>query len=442
MAEKTHPLAQARLACGMTGVDLAREICRAAARRGLRSGATKQRVYKWETQGVTPDADSQTYIAEALGVPASAVDPRAWPNWLPGVGGRVIPLGPGSPAPALREAMRTTMERTSRRTFLTTISSSALVGLATTWASTDAQALVGDPAPGGTAVGEELVALLEETSARLTVQATEQRQHTAPLIDALLNTVTNLVEDGRYNQPVKLRLHALASTLSQTVGWHRFDLGQHTEASQYWIAGLHAAHGGGDRDVGAALLGDLAYQAAWRDDPRTAVNILERALSGARHPAARSLLHLRLARSLAAQGEQRATFRALAAAESLLDASSGEPMPSWCSWLSAADLAVDSGQALLDLGDTRRAHQLIREGKKLLPPSRDKTRGVFLAYEARSHLDLREPEQAAAAAREALQVAERIGAPRCVNLVRDLAPAFRAYPEVYGVGALLDRVAV
>ncbi|MFG2440527.1 SDR family NAD(P)-dependent oxidoreductase [Streptomyces sp. NPDC048508] len=33
--------------------------------------------------------------------------------------------------------------------------------------------------------------------------------------------------------------------------------------------------------------------------------------------------------------------------------------PACCSWVSKADLAVDSGQALLDLGDTGRAHQQI-----------------------------------------------------------------------------------
>ncbi|MCX4499504.1 XRE family transcriptional regulator [Streptomyces sp. NBC_01728] len=441
MAEMTHPLALARTARGMTGVDLAREIRRAAERRGLRSGADKQRVNKWETHGVTPDVDSQIYIAEALGIPAEVVDPRSWPHWLPGTGGMVIPLGPASPAPALREALRTTMERSSRRTFLTAISGSALVTLASTWASTETWALTGETTHGGKAVGEELVALLEETSARLTVQATEQRQHTAPLIDALLTTVTDLIEGGRYNQPVKLRLHALAAHLAQTVGWHRFDHGLHAEASQYWIAGLHSAHTGSDRDMGAALLGDLAYQASWRDDPRTAAGILERALSGTRHPAARSLLQLRLARALAAQGERRATLRALTAAEHLLDVSSGEPAPVWCAWLADADVAVDSGQALLDLGDTRRAHQLIREGQQLLPPSRAKTYGVFLTYQARSHLDLREPERAAAAALEALQIAQRIGAPRCVSLVRDLVPSFEAYPGVQGVEELLGQVA-
>ncbi|MGW4518903.1 helix-turn-helix domain-containing protein [Streptomyces sp. NPDC004393] len=437
MAEKTHPLTQARIARGMTGIDLARGIRGAAERRGLRSGVDKQRVHKWETQGVTPDADSQTYIAEVLGVPAGAVDPRAWPNWLPGAGGMVIPLGPATTVPALREALRLTMER-SRRTFLTAISGSALVMLASTWASTDAWALTGEPVQDGKAVGEELVVLLEETSARLTVQATEQRQHTAPMLDALLATVTDLIEGGRHPQPVALRLHALAAGLAQTVGWHRFDLGLHAEAAQYWIAGLHNAHTGGDRDMGAALLGDLAYQASWRDDPRTAAGILEKALSGTQHPVACSLLQLRLARALAAQGERREALRALTAVEHLLDASAGEPVPAW---MSTADLAVDSGQALLDLGDTRRAHVLIHEGQHELPRSRDKTRGVFLAYQAKSHLDLGEPDLAAAAALGSLDLAQRIGAPRCVQLVRDLVPRFRTYPTAQGVPELLARAA-
>ncbi|WP_246213052.1 tetratricopeptide repeat protein [Streptomyces abyssomicinicus] len=387
---------------------------------------------------MTPDTVSQVYIAEALNIPVELVDPPRWPQWLPGVSGHVVPLGPPSPVTALREALRTTMNR-SRRTFLTAVSGSALITLADAWADADAWAAVGEPENSTTAVGEELVVLLEQTGASLTAQATEQRQHTAPLIDALLTTVTNMIEGGRYTQPVRVRLHALAARLSQTVGWHRFDLGLHAEASQYWIAGLHSAHTSDDRDMGAALLGDLAYQASWRHDPRTAASILERALAGTRHPTARSLLNLRLARAMAAQGERGATLRALSAAEQLLNAPSADPAPAWCSWMSPADLAVDSGQALLDLGDTRHAHQLIREGQQMLPASRDKTRGIFLTYEAQSYLDLKEPERAAATALEALAVAQRIGAPRCATLVQELMPAFAAYPHVRGVGELLDR---
>ncbi|WP_199835494.1 hypothetical protein [Streptomyces sp. JHA19] len=106
-----------------------------------------------------------------------------------------------------------------------------------------------------------------------------------------------------------------------------------------------------------------------------------------------------------------------------------------------ADLAVDSGQALLDLGDTARAHQLITEGERLLPAARDKTRGVFLTYQAASYLDLKEPEPAAAAATESLLLARRTGAPRCLSLFDDLLPRFQPYARAQGVPELFQLAA-
>ncbi|MFF4934587.1 XRE family transcriptional regulator [Streptomyces griseofuscus] len=329
----------------------------------------------------------------------------------------------------------------SRRTILSAISGTALIALAGAWASTDTGPQVLERVQ-GKGVGEELVAVLEETSARLTTLATQERQHTAPLIDAHLATVTDLIAEGRYAPALGLRLHALAASLAQIVAWHRFDHGRHGEAGRFWIAGLHSAHASGDHDMGAALLSDLAYQASWRNDPCTAARILERALTRTRHPAARSLLHLRLARARASQGERRATLRALSAAEHLLGRQTPDPVPAWCSWLSEADLAVDSGQSLSDLGETRRAHQLIEEGQNLLLPSRDKTRGIFLAYRAKTHLDRGEPDVAAAAASKSLDIASRIGAPRCVELVRGLVPRFEAFSDAEGVPELLVKAAV
>ncbi|MEU6709626.1 XRE family transcriptional regulator [Streptomyces wuyuanensis] len=424
----------------MTAVALAQGIRAAAARQGLRSGCDKQRIRKWEQLGVTPDAETQLYIAEVLGIPADAVIPGDWPTWLPAARCALVPLGPSSTVPALREALRTTMER-SRRTVINAISGAALISLAGSWAASDSWTGAGRRASTARSVGDELVTLLQETTARLTSVATEQRQHTAPIVDAHLATVTDLLEHGRYTTKVGLRLHALAAQLSQSVAWHRFDLGAHAEAGTYWVAGLHSAHAGGDRDMGAALLGDLAYQASWLRDPQTASGILQRALTRTEHPVAQSLLQLRLARAWAAQGERRASLKALTAAEHHLGTSSGEPCPNWCAWMSEADLAVDSGQCLLDLGDSSRAHKLIQEGKTLLPRSRDKTRGVFLAYEAKSHLERREPELAAATARESLQLAHRTGAPRCVELVHDLLPRFDGYPTAQGVPELMALAA-
>lgn len=437
MQETTpHPLHVARTARGMTMEELVAGIRAAAGRRGLRSGTDDARVRKWQRGDADPNEESQIYIAEALGLPADIVRSDDWPNWLPLTADGVVPLGPHSSVPALREALRTAMER---RTFLT-ISGAALSGLAADWAAgpTGALAQVRD----GDEVSDDLVLLLENTTQEL-AGFTDQRQHTMALLDAYLSTVTKLLEHGRYTPAVGLRLHTLAASLSQTIAWHRFDLDLHTYASQYWIAGLHNAHAAGDNDLGAGLLSDLAYQAAWRGDHTTAAKILHHALTRAQNPAARCLLELRLARTLAARGDQnerRAVLRSLAAAEQHLG-DAGSDRPAWCSWISEADLAVDSGQALLDLGDTRRAHQLITEGEQLLPAARDKTRGVFLAYRAASYLDLNEPESAAAAATQSLLLARRTGAPRCVQLVDDLLPRFQPYARAQGVPEFLQLAA-
>ncbi|WP_393101070.1 hypothetical protein [Streptomyces sp. LN325] len=166
-----------------------------------------------------PSEESQLYIAEAFDLPAGAVRSDDWPGWIPLTTTGVVPLGPFSFVPALREALRTAMER---RTFLT-ISGSALTVLAAQWADTDSSPLT--RARDGKPIGDDFVALLEDTSRHLAALPTEQRQHTAALLDAHLSTVTDLLEHGRYTPAVGLRLHTLAASLAQTVAWHRFDLG-------------------------------------------------------------------------------------------------------------------------------------------------------------------------------------------------------------------------
>ncbi|KAB2588181.1 helix-turn-helix domain-containing protein [Streptomyces arboris] len=443
-----HPLTAAREAAGLSREQLADRVRAAAARRGLRSGVDKSRVTKWETKGVRPDDQHQVYIAEALGLPAPAPGgPLPWPYWLPGAGQPLLPenivaLGPATTVPALREAFQATMDHTRRRIVVSAVSSTALLTLAGTWAQPSHTAAA-QPEPSDTATlfdGEE-IDRLEQATALFTNRATEDRMRTIGVLEALLQSVTDLLDERRHGAQGTARLHVLAAKLASEVGWHRFDLNRHAEAARFWIGGLHSTHELGDIDAGAGLLSDLAYQASWRSRPNTAADLLRRALSRARHPVAQSLLQLRLARALAVLGDRQGTLRALAAADKLLSMPAADPAPSFCSWHSTADLAVDTGQALLDLGDTRTAHHLIREGQAKLPAARIKTYGVFTAYRARSYLQLREPEKAAAAATEALDLALRIGAPRCVTLVRDLTPAFEAFPTAQGVPELLARTA-
>ncbi|MFE3205780.1 helix-turn-helix domain-containing protein [Embleya sp. NPDC059237] len=427
-----HPLSLVRAERGWSLEDLAREVRDAAARRGLRSGTRRGRVWKWES-GVEPCAESQLLLAEALGVDPADVDVLAWPHWLPGLQAP-LPLGAHHTVTALREALKTTMKR---RTLLG-YTGTALAGLAAQWAVLEPPAVAGSRP--GAAVDAEFVEWLETTAAQLSGLATVRPRHTAALLEAHLETVTTLITDAGHTPRVGRRLHLLAASLSQTIAWVRFDQGEHAVAGRFWHAGLHSAHAGADHDLGAGILSDLAYQATWTGDPKSAVGILEHALTRTGHPAARSLLHLRKARAHAALREARACRRALACSEHELAATRPDPAPAWCSWMGEADLAVDSGQCLLDLGDHLQALHLIDEGLDTLQRPRDKTRGVFLTYRAQACVREGQIDRAAAAATEALTLARRIGAPRCVALVRELAPAFALHRTVEGVPELLDLV--
>ncbi|MFF6998186.1 multiprotein-bridging factor 1 family protein [Streptomyces sp. NPDC008313] len=426
-----HPLTAARRARGLSQTVLAARVRQAAARRGLRSGCDRSRVRKWE-RGTVPDADSQLYLAEALGPPLDAVA-LPWPHWLDGTPDGVIQLTPRSAVAALREAL-TSVER---RTFLT-LSGAGLTGLAGQWAASSrpAAALAGTAGPPDT--GGDLVGILRASADRLTAAGPAHEQHTTRLLAAHLGTVTDLLETSGHRPATLQRLHTLAADLAHILAWRHFDRSAHPLAARYWMAALHNTHALGDTDRSAGLISDLAYQAAWRKDHTLAQDLLAHALTRARHPAARSLLNLRLARSLAASPTpgRTAALHALHAAEHDLNRA-GTDRPTWCTWMSEADLAVDTGQTLLDLGDTRPAHQLLTHGEQLLPATRDKTRGIFFAYQAANHLAHHDIEPAAHAATAAVDLARRIHAPRCEQLIQRLTPAFRPYAHHHAVGHLL-----
>ncbi|WP_226487570.1 helix-turn-helix domain-containing protein [Streptomyces parvulus] len=427
-----HPLTAARRARGLSQTTLAARVRQAAARRGLRSGCDRPRIRKWE-RGTVPDSDSQLYLAQALGLPVEALTRLPWPHWLHSSPDGVVPLTPHSAVPALREAL-TPVER---RTFLT-LSGAGLTDLASQWAASSRPAAAHAGTAGRTDTAGDLVDALRTSTDRLTAAGPAHEQHTTRLLAAHLHTVTDLLETGGHHPATQQRLHTLAADLAHTLAWRHFDRGAHPHAARHWMAALHNTHAVSDTDRSAGLISDLAYQAAWRNDHTLAQDLLSHALTRARHPAARSLLNLRLARSLAASPtpRRRAALHALHAAEHELNRA-GTNRPSWCTWMSEADLAVDTGQTLLDLGDTRPAHQLLTQGEQLLPTTRDKTRGVFLAYQAASHLTHRDIEPAAHAATAALDLARRTHAPRCEQLVQRLTPAFRPYAHHHAVGRLL-----
>ncbi|WP_260255640.1 helix-turn-helix transcriptional regulator [Streptomyces sp. 840.1] len=273
-----HPLAYARELRGWSQSDLAAHLDRVARRHGLRSGTDKTAVSRWENGRKKPGPDSQILIAEALGIPLSEVELCGWPDWLPGRD-LPMPLGTAYPVHVLRDAQKAAMDRRSFMTY----SAAALAGLAAQWATIETGRLSA-ALSGRTAVDTELVDWLEDTSAKLTALPTEQRQHTIKLADAHLATVTDLIDGGRCSERTGMRLHSLAAALSTTCGWYRFDQGKHYAAGKLWTAALHASHAAGDRDFGAGVLSDFAYQSNWLGMPAVSVEQLGHAISSTGHP--------------------------------------------------------------------------------------------------------------------------------------------------------------
>ncbi|MFC9328608.1 helix-turn-helix transcriptional regulator [Kitasatospora sp. NPDC057015] len=378
-----HPLAYARALRGWSQSDLAARLHRAAQAQpeSLRSGADKAAVSKWERSRKEPNDESQLLIAEAFGVSPEDLATYDWPYWLPGQD-QPVPLGAGSTIHALRTAQRAAMDP-RRRTFMT-FSALALAGLSAQWSALEPGRLA--TALNGSPVDNELIDWLQDSSTKLAALPARQREHTAKLMDAQLGTVTDLLEHGSYSEATGRRLHQLAATLASTCGWHRFDEGHHYAAGKLWNAALTNAHAARDRDLGAGILSDFAYQSIWLAHPDAALAPLSQALIHTSHPTARAQLHLRRARAHAALGRASDCHQDLTASEAALMTDSPHPSPTWAKWMSTADLAVDSGQCLLDLGHTRAALARIDEGITLLPATRDKTRGIFLTYEARSLL--------------------------------------------------------
>ncbi|MET9658133.1 XRE family transcriptional regulator [Streptomyces sp. NPDC006510] len=378
-----------------------------------------------------PDHWFQLLIADVFDVDHDHVTTMGWPYWLPGTEAPVIPLGTGATVTALREAQRRAM--LNRRTLLG-LAPATFTALAQQWATLD-PALAASAAE-GRAVAPEMISWLETSARHLTSMATADRQHTAQLLDSYYDTVVGLLETSRYTPQTGTRLHTLASSLAQTIGWHRFDHEHHTTAGHYWSAALHAAHQACDTDRGAGILADLAYQSIWLGQATAAVNVLDHALTRTQDPTACSLLHLRKARALAMNGEARACRRALSAAEHALNTATAAP-PAWASWYGHADLAVDSGRCLIDLGETGPALHQITQGMALLPTARDKTRAVFLTYQAESLLQQGEIDQSAATAHAALLLAQRIGASRCTRQITTLMPQYEPHQKMQDVQQLL-----
>ncbi|HEY5834616.1 hypothetical protein [Streptomyces sp.] len=271
-----------------------------------------------------------------------------------------------------------------------------------------------DPAGVGASVAEWLeagVAGLRRLDDRFGGAAVRHR------VEADLRLVCGLLRRGSRGPVMEARLLRVAADLAQLGGWAATDTGRHGAAQRHYLTGLRLAHTAGDRAMAAALWGGLALQGVIAGRPQDAVLAAEaavRAADGA-PPVVRAMAASRLARAHAALGADTAFLRAAAEAEHHLDAAEGDPGPPWLYWFDAAELAAQTGQSLLDLGEAYEARPLLEQALAMQDEAFVRDRSLYSVRAAEARALTGDVEGARVLGREAARLSRHCGSPRLAD---------------------------
>lgn len=257
--------------------------------------------------------------------------------------------------------------------------------------------------------------------------------------------VAELLDQASYDDAVGRKLHIALAELGQLTGWVGYDTGRHGLAQRYFIAALRAAHAADDRQLGAHILGSMAYQAARQERPADAVTLIETAIAGtrgARTPRLVAELRIRQAYAFAVLNDASACTAAISAARSNVERSEGIEDPPYLYWVRPAEITTGAGDCLLQLGQTERAVALIDQGIAMFDAPFDRDRQIYLTHLADGLArpgKQRDLDAAAIKGIEAIQLAETLSSTRSVDRIRELSRQLNPHAGVANVREFLDR---
>jgi hypothetical protein len=236
-----------------------------------------------------------------------------------------------------------------------------------------------------------------------------------------------LVQNGSYDAPTGVSLHGILAELAQLAGWLASDQGRSGLGQRFFLAGLHAAHTGGDSALGANIVSCLSYQAMWAGNQQEALRLIRLARKGAgnRQPGRiRALLATRQARAHALLQDDTACAKALDEAAAAYDARSGSDDPSWAYWVTSAVLAADAGRAWLELSRPDRAAENLVRGLQLFGETQPRNRMLHNASLAEARLASGDLDGAVVAAHDALTLAEQLTSGRAYVRLQAMQSGF------------------
>jgi hypothetical protein len=272
-----------------------------------------------------------------------------------------------------------------------------------------------------------------------------------------LHEVTDLLQEPQPTA-VSQRLFRCAAELAELAGWMSYDVGLQPTAQKYFVLALHAAKEAGDKPLGSYVLSSMSRQMIHLGRPDDALELIHLAQYGSRDCATartQAMLYAMEARAYANMGQPSKCKRAVRMAEdTFADAAlDGEPDPDWIRFFNEAELNGENSHSFRDLAYfagrsptyASLAEPVMERAVALFAEDKEHQRSyaLNLVGMATVHLLKREPEQAVARARQALEVARRVRSERVNTRLRKTVDTavrdFGDVPEVVDITELLAK---
>ncbi|MFI5841634.1 helix-turn-helix domain-containing protein [Catenuloplanes sp. NPDC051500] len=254
-------------------------------------------------------------------------------------------------------------------------------------------------------------------------------EHTQAVVAAELAATGRLVREAAYTEAVGRRLLVAVGELCQLAGYVYTDAGRLAEAERLYLAGMRAAHAGGDDGVAANNLSALSYQLANDGDAPRAVRLARSAYAGARDEASatvRALLLERVAWAHALAGETGAAERALGAVDETYAERSRAADPVWAYWVTPEEVEIMRGRVWTELKRPLRAVPALRGVIEGYGPDRARETTLYRSWLAEALEQAGEVDEAAALATGTVKLSQHAHSVRAVQRIevlrRVLAP--------------------
>ncbi|MGI9000609.1 MAG: hypothetical protein ACR2GH_02975 [Pseudonocardia sp.] len=448
--KRPHPMEVIMAERGLSHEGLAKLHREAVAAHGLRSAANRNLLWKWKVGRQTPTAESQQYLAEALGVPLDVLVEQAWPDWLwHAVTGTKHLLQPPWSVAGTRQVLREVAGGTVDRRKFMVVTGTALTGLGASWAAGLAGGSV-EQVAAGRGAGWLTTQALDRVDATLAgLRHLDDEFGGGELCQMAVGQfrwLTDLADKSVCTGATERRLFGLITEAARLCGWCHFDATLHAAAQSFWVAGLRASASAQDRWAGANVLSCMSIQATMTGHPQEAVSLIDSAqeqLRGSGSPRLKAMLASRQALAYAKSGEAAACGRALAEAESQLDrARPGDDEPDWIYYFDESTLAGWAGTCWIDLRQPARARHLIDDALTIIEADYVRDRSIIHARSARAYVHDDELDQACRELTTAADLARQTGSAMAIDSIRQTREDMVRYDREPRVRELDHHLAV